>query len=303
MLAKWSVPLEVLPRQSTTRMVSSTNAEGLPPPYRVRTHNPSKESENRMHSDEVARRYGFRGGLVPGVTVFGHMTRPVVAHFGDAWLERGWAEVSFSRPAYEGELLTVCTSAAPVTGTATELASICTNEAGVELARMQAGIKRAPDQPDARASTPSAPPFAERPEVTWDLIQVGESFPALLWNPTARENLDWCEDVCDDLSLYREDRAPLLHPGLVLRQANNVLKNRFVLPAWIHTASRITFHKPPRVRLDFEIRAIPEEKWARKGHEFVRLYVTIRTSESIVAEILHTAIFRPRRADAHVGPT
>ena len=283
-------------------MVSSTNAEGPLPPYRVRTHNPSKESENRMHSDEVARRYGFRGGLVPGVTVFSHMTRPVVAHFGNAWLERGWAEVSFSRPAYEGELLTVGTSAR-VTESVAGLALICTNEAGVELARMHAGVKDAPDALDARASTPPAPPLAERPEATWDLMEVGVSFPALPWNPTARENLDWCEDVGDDLLLYREDWAPLLHPGLVLRQANNVLKNRFVLPAWIHTASRITFHKQPRVGLDYEIRAIPEEKWARKGHEFVRLYVTIRTGERIVAEILHTAIFRPRRSDAGAGAT
>ena len=81
--------------------------EDVLPPYSVRTHNPSTGSENRMHSDEVARSYGFRGGLVPGVTMFGHMTRPVVAQFGPAWLECGWADVAFSKPAYEGDLLTV----------------------------------------------------------------------------------------------------------------------------------------------------------------------------------------------------
>ena len=28
-------------------------------PYQVRTHNASTESENRMHSDDVARQFGF----------------------------------------------------------------------------------------------------------------------------------------------------------------------------------------------------------------------------------------------------
>ena len=55
-----------------------------------------------MHSDDVARRFGFQGGLVPGVTVFAYMTRPVVAHYGARWLARGWAEVSLAKPAYEG---------------------------------------------------------------------------------------------------------------------------------------------------------------------------------------------------------
>ena len=243
--------------------------ENAPPPYRVRTHNPSTESENRMHSDEVARRYGFRGGLVPGVTVFGHMTRPVVAHFGDAWLARGWAEVRLSKPAYEGELLTGASS--PLNGGGEAgLELTCVNDEGVALARMQAGLPGAPSQPDIRASLPPARLAAERPEATWDRMRVGEAFPALRWEPTARDNQEWCDDVRDDLPLYADSSAPFLHPGLVLRQANNILKNRFLLPAWIHTASRVTFHEPIRVGPAYEVRAIPEEKWDRKGHEFVR---------------------------------
>jgi hypothetical protein len=273
----------------------SVNAATALPPYHVRTHNPSAESENRMHSDEVARRYGFRGGLVPGVTVFGHMTRPVVAHFGPAWLAGGWAEVSFGKPAYEGELLSVRATLLDG-GAGAGLELTCSNEAGVELARMQAGMTRPAIEPDERASVAPSPARAERPEATWDLMQIGVPFPALPWQPSARENVAWCDDVRDDLSVYREGHAPFLHPGLVLRQANNVLKNRFVLPAWIHTASRVTFHESPRVGPAYEVRAIPEEKWVRKGHEFVRLYVAIRTGERIVAEMLHTAIFRPRQS-------
>ena len=45
-----------------------TNAM-LPEPWDGEAFNPVPDSENRIHSDEVAREYGFRGGLVPGVVV------------------------------------------------------------------------------------------------------------------------------------------------------------------------------------------------------------------------------------------
>ena len=263
--------------------------------YCVRAHNSSTASENRMHSDDVARRYGFQGGLVPGVSVFAYLTRPVVARYGAEWLARGWAEVSFAKPAYEGELLTVSPAAAeglPGDG----LSLTCTNAAGVELARMRAGIASTPVTPDARASVSPAQPPAERPEATWELMRIGVPFPALGWHPTAEDNGGWCEDVSDDLPLYREGDAPLLHPGFVLRQANFVLRNRFLLPAWIHVGSRVTFHQALRAGATYEVRAIPEEKWERKGHEFVRLYVAILAGDSVMAEVIHTAIYRPRRA-------
>ena len=49
--------------------------------------NHSHTSENRIHSDDVARAYGFTGALVPGVAVFGHMTYPLTRDLGLDWLE------------------------------------------------------------------------------------------------------------------------------------------------------------------------------------------------------------------------
>ena len=61
------------------------------PPHNVRAHNAATASENKIHDDAVARRHGFAGGLVPGITVFGYLTRPVVETWGSEWLERGCA--------------------------------------------------------------------------------------------------------------------------------------------------------------------------------------------------------------------
>src|SRR5690242_9447620 len=76
-------------------------------PYRVTAYNASKESENRIHDDAVARRFGFRGGLVPGVDVYAYMTHLPVARWGRAWLEHGTAECRLLKPVYDGEVAIV----------------------------------------------------------------------------------------------------------------------------------------------------------------------------------------------------
>ena len=49
-------------------------------PYRVEAYNTAHASENKIHDGEVARRFGFDGGLVPGVDVYGYMSHPALAH-------------------------------------------------------------------------------------------------------------------------------------------------------------------------------------------------------------------------------
>ena len=76
-------------------------------PYRVSAYNTSKHSENKMHDDTVAKRFGFAGGLVPGVDVMAYMMHLPVAKWGRAFLERGLIEARFVKPVYDGELADV----------------------------------------------------------------------------------------------------------------------------------------------------------------------------------------------------
>src|SRR5918911_665308 len=78
--------------------------------YRVQARNLSHASENKIHDDDVARRFGFRGGLVPGVEVYAYMTHLPVARWGSDWLERGTAECRFLKPVYDGRFVTVSAS-------------------------------------------------------------------------------------------------------------------------------------------------------------------------------------------------
>jgi hypothetical protein len=73
-------------------------------PHRIQDYNTSKHSENKIHDDAVARRYGFSGGLVPGVDVMAYMMHLPVAKWGRAFLERGLIEARFVKPVYDGEI-------------------------------------------------------------------------------------------------------------------------------------------------------------------------------------------------------
>src|SRR5882762_4165138 len=79
-------------------------------PYRVSAYNTAHDSENKIHDDAVARRFGFGGGLVPGVDVYGYMTHLPVLRWGRAWIERGTAECRFYKPVYDGDIASVTAS-------------------------------------------------------------------------------------------------------------------------------------------------------------------------------------------------
>src|SRR5207237_4633135 len=121
-------------------------------PYRVSAYNTSKQSENKIHDDAVARRFGFSGGLVPGVDVLAYMLHLPVAKWGRAFLERGLIEARFLKPVYDGE-------SANVTGVESEGAVAIEVESGSELCAA------------ASASLPPSPPsfslddFIEAPVV------------------------------------------------------------------------------------------------------------------------------------------
>jgi hypothetical protein len=82
-------------------------------PYRVAAFNAAKESENKIHDDAVARRFGFTGGLVPGVDVYAYMTHLPVQRWGRAWLERSSAECRLMKPVYDGDTAIVTTTENP----------------------------------------------------------------------------------------------------------------------------------------------------------------------------------------------
>src|SRR4029077_730620 len=90
-----------------TAKIRKTAMTGLIETYRVEAFNTAKLSENKMHDDRVARRFGFSGGLVPGVDVMAYMMHLPVGKWGRAFLERGLIEARFTKTVYDGETVAV----------------------------------------------------------------------------------------------------------------------------------------------------------------------------------------------------
>src|SRR5271156_3631910 len=128
-------------------------------PYRVEAFNASQESENKIHDDAVARRFGFRGGLVPGVDVYAYMTHLPVRRWGRTWFERGAAECRFLKPVYDGDtaVVTATERAAELDLQLESHGELCvTGRAGLPSER--------PTSPGAFSDAPLPPaPPAERP--------------------------------------------------------------------------------------------------------------------------------------------
>jgi acyl dehydratase len=245
----------------------------------------AEASENKIHSDEIAQRFGFTGALVPGVTVFGHLTWPLTQRFGASWLQGSWVTTRFIKPAYHAETISLLDRETGEDSVAVE----CRNTADVLLATLECTLEDPQPPVDAHAHVGGAAGPEDRVEITWDSVHVDEPFATFSWKPDETHNREYAARVDDHTELFARG---VLHPHAILSQANQVLVRRYVMPAWIHTGSEIRFRKLLRVGDAIEVRAVPLEKWERKGHQFIKLYAAYVVRGEVATEIWHTAIFR-----------
>ncbi len=256
----------------------------MPGTYSVQSFNDAEESENRIHSDEMAQRLGFEGALVAGVVVFGHMTYLPIKTWGREWLTDNQAEVKFLKPAYDGQLLEISYEQH---GSGNE--TKCHNPSGVLLAPMTDRSGKVEVNPSHKLA-PSTSPIV-REEISWHNLIVDQPAPAFQWFADRETNDQLCDQLRDDQDIYIGDKV-CVHPFWILRQCNAAFSRSFILPAWLHVGSNITFHKPLLVDQDIEVRMVPVKKWQRKGHEFVTLYISFIVDGEVYVEVDHTSIFK-----------
>jgi len=258
-----------------------------PAPYRVRAYNTAHASENKMHDDTVARRFGFGGGLVPGVDVYAYMTHAPVRHFGRAWLERGTAACRVLKPVYDGEEAVVI--AEPDEGGL----ALRVESRGVVCATGDAALPPQGAAPSLDAfqavDPPSARPPADEASLapgTWLGMR-----PLRLTRELAAEHL---RDVREADPIYAEQG--LAHPGLILRAGNWALSHSVVLGPWMHVGSSVRNLALARVGDEITVRARVSANYEHKGHRFVELdALVVANGRTPVARIGHTAIYRPRQ--------
>ena len=250
--------------------------------YTSIARNFSEESENRMHSDVEAKNYGFDGALVPGVAVFGHMTYPLVKQLGETWLNDYSTSIRLAKPAYHNDRLSIEHEQDGDHHTVR-----CIARTDVLIAEMFSSPSV--DDVDPIATAAPGQELGSRNQIEWNDIHVGEAFPAWHWTPNQAENDAYALQVEDTLPLYA---AGIVHPHAILSMANRSFNRRYLLPAWLHVGSEVSFRKSLHLGDTVEIRTVPVEKWKKKGHEFVDLYLSYLVDGVVAVEIKHTSIYK-----------
>jgi acyl dehydratase len=258
--------------------------------YRVLAYNTAKQSENKMHDDTVARRFGFSGGLVPGVDVMAYMMHLPVAKWGRAFLERGLIEARFVKPVYDGET-------ADVTGEEKGGMLTITVESRGQLCATGAGSLPASTPPVSISEFSETSPVAERRPVDAMSYPLGKwlgTVPRAWAGDAAAEYL---RDVRETDPIYAQEGFS--HPGVLQRIMNKVLVDNAILGPWIHVGSRMQLLAVARAGDELIARAKVTGNYEKKGHRFVELdALVVANGCTPVAHCHHIAIYQPREQAA-----
>src|SRR5438270_3115169 len=256
-----------------------------PETYRVQAYNTAKLSENKMHDDTVAKRFGFSGGLVPGVDVMAYMMHLPVAKWGRAFLERGLIEARFVKPVYDGET-------ADINGEERDGVLSIEVESRGQLCAI--GMASLP----ATAPSLSISDFsevavvAERTPVNEFSYQLGKSLGTVPRTWAGEAAQEYLNDVRERDPIYLAEG--LGHPGLLQRVMNRVLVDNAILGPWIHVGSRMQLLSAARIGDELTARANVTGNYEKKGHRFVELdALLVANGVTPVAHCQHIAIYQP----------
>lgn len=268
-------------------------------PHTVRAHNFAEQSSNKIHSDEVAGKLGYRGGLVPGVSLFAYMTVPVVRELGADWLARGHMTGKFIAPIYHGERVRVTaqvTSESPLHvelnlfNQQDELCAVGT--ATLPDAHPTVDARRYPRVPMPSQKFPArvAGLPANTPLGSLEIDKSGAAYSG--------EFKSLLEEVRESLPIYSGPGAPW-HPALMPMRANRLLAENVDLGPWIHTASDVRYHALPRPGETVWMSGHVAESYTKRGHEIVSLDLAVLgANDRVLSQMTHTAIIRPAQLTA-----
>lgn len=234
------------------------------PAHRVVAVNTAKHAENKMHDDTVARRFGFTGGLVPGVDVCAYVNHIPARRWGKAFLERGRLDVRLLKPIYEGDAVIV---------TATEDGEALELEARVEGRDALCATARAHVPAEVPVFSlgdyPYVSPPAEEARVPFEesLLRPGMPFCNSPVAQMREDQLEYLRDISETDPVY--EREAILHHGTLLRAGILTLPAQFITKPWIHAATDAQYLGVAHVGDALDFRGRVARMYERRGHKIM----------------------------------
>jgi hypothetical protein len=253
----------------------------------ISAFNSAAASENKIHDDAVASKFGFTGGLVPGVDVFAYLAHAPAAHWGRDWLSQGGLRARFGKPVYDGDDATI------VGNEVTD--GVLALSISARGAHCASGTALRAIYGPAPAMLPAGAPVDRptRPAASPETLKVGRVFAATSEPYTKELGVKHLANTREDASMF-EDGA-IANPAYLLRRANYILAGNVRLGPWIHSESEVRLHGLLRDGDTLETRGVVAENYEKGGHLIVSFDFTIGAGERLVMSGRHWAIYEPRQ--------
>lgn len=255
--------------------------------------NQAQDSANEIHSDEVAQQFGFRGGLVPGVTISAYLLQPAVSAWGMSFLESGTAHVKVTAPLYDGESFLVNITEQDETHYRAEICQEQTVSATADVA-----LAHAAPAPPARRGDPVAdkgyqPPKASRQ--VFEHLQEG-GCRAFRYNWRTKNNQPYVQDLAAIPDLLRPDRDGFANMNFLLGTTNWVLAGNAHMNPWMHLETRSQNYRPVPEGTSLIAELAIQDLFEKKGHEFVDAQINLfdEADDACVCAIELRAIYKLR---------
>lgn len=270
-----------MPRAAERQLVAFLDGEDSP------------DIPNPIHSTEIAARYGFKGALVGGVTVYGWLTPVILDVLGERWLSDGWADVRFRQPVYPGDALTA--RCEPTADGAARVAMV--NAEGTACIEGRVGLGAAAWV--ATFHSPVRRTAGERPDtlpwLTLEIAPTGQDLRPMLVPWSIEDARAWALEKQRDGSERWTGPSALVHPGWIAARMTPLLHHSFDYAPAIHTRSEIQHLAPAHAGQAFTVAGHFIRAYEQKGHHYAELDgVLIGEDGQELARMRHTTIFRVR---------
>lgn len=232
-------------------------------PVEFRAVNTAPDSKNRIHSDDGASEYGFKGGLVPGIATFSYACEALRWTQGDEWTDHAYVNIAYRKPVYDGDLIQVA-----VSNSAAQSGDVrVTNQAGQVCADGTFASQATGSFSDSDEQLPEIPPPAAILPLTGTNLVAAEQLASVPVVLDQAECVEYLNALGLDPAWYVEHQVAQL--GFLARQYTRLIAATYerVGPA-IHARTELLVVRPPHFGETIGIRGRVDRVFRRKGHGF-----------------------------------
>ena len=241
--------------------------------------NTAPDSENQIHSDELAKEYGFKGGLVPGVTVSAYLLHPVIESLGKSWLERGYANCKITSPLYDGETFEVLSEDFK----AGQINTFLKNQEGKIIANAETKLLEDSIPEPEYLGDPIVRDNYEAPSASFEVWKQlkKEGCKAFKFRWGGDKPLIYLSDEKKLPKLLQPKEMGYANLCFLLGCSNWILAGNAFMNPWVHlqTKSQNFRSVPMNTTLIAEMSVI--DFYEKKGHEFIDVDVSLFEEKSL----------------------